>query len=477
MKLLSPRDTCALLRALWQYSRSTQVTRAQLEAKQRRKFRKLVGFVRARSPYYRSVIDEHGIDPDSCSPADFPPLTKNEVIEHFDRIVTDPRITRDRIKEFLSRSVDPLELFEGEFHVLHTSGTSGTMAYFVFSPDAWIKGSSQIVRMAPLRLRQRIAFVAATRGHFAGVSLMLIGNHGANKLFYDVRTYDVNMPLSQIIDALNEFQPHTLSGYAAVLKALAAAQTQGRLRIRPTMIGNGGEPLASDLKCHLERVFGVPVANAYASSEHLYMGLTLPGSRGMSLLEDDLIFELHDDHTCVTNLFNYTMPLIRYRMDDVLVPDLDGPAHHPFTRIREVIGRHEDALVFTNRHGEQDFIHPIVIVEFIVRGLHSWQIVLLDQTSFIFRARFEPDRSHLDKQAIRRQIRENMSAILVEKEMDNVRFEIEEVESLPTDPVSGKFRLVVRRPPSGARSSLPELAGPPDAVELPVAEDHLAGSL
>src|SRR5271169_4947638 len=124
MKLLSPRDTCALLRALWQYSRSTRVTRAQLEAKQRRKFRKLVGFVRARSPYYRSVIDEHGIDPDTCSPADFPPLTKNEVIEHFDRIVTDRRISRDRIVEFLSGSVDPLALFEGRFHVLHTSGTS-----------------------------------------------------------------------------------------------------------------------------------------------------------------------------------------------------------------------------------------------------------------------------------------------------------------------------------------------------------------
>src|ERR1700733_15315646 len=382
MKLLSPRDTCALLRALWQYSRSTRVTRAQLEAKQRRKFRRLVNFVRARSPYYRSVIDQHGIEPDTCGPADFPQLTKNEVIEHFDPIATPPRITRNRIKEFLSRSVDPLELFEGEFHVLHTSGTSGTMAYFVFSPDAWIKGSSQIVRMAPL----------------------------------------------QIIDALNEFQPHLLSGYAAVLKALAAAQTQGQLRIRPTMIGNGGEPLSSELKCHLERVFGVPVANAYASSEHLYMGLTLPGSRGMSLLEDDLIFELQDDHTCVTNLFNYTMPLIRYRMDDVLVPDLDGPAHHPFTRIREVIGRHEDALAFTNRHGLEDFIHPIVIVEFIVRGLHSWQIVLLDKTSFIFRATFEPDRSHLEKQAIRRQIREKMTAILVEKEMDNVCFEIEEVE-------------------------------------------------
>jgi hypothetical protein len=61
--------------------------------------------------------------------------------------------------------------------------------------------------------------------------------------------------------------------------------------------------------------------------------------------------------------------------------------------------------------------------------------------------------------------------------MDNVRFEIEEVETLPIDPVSGKFRLVVRRPRSGARPPLPERVGPPDAAEAPVADDHLASSL
>ena len=52
-----------------------------------------------------------------------------------------------------------------------------------------------------------------------------------------------------------------------------------------------------------------------------------------------------------------------------------------------------------------------------------------------------------------------MSAILLEKQMDNVRFEIEEVETLPIDLVSGKFRLVVRKPPVGARLPLPERAG------------------
>ncbi len=465
MGLPRPRETYALLSALWQHSRNARLSRSRLEADQQRKFRKLVAFARERSPYYRAIIEDRGIDPRTCSPADFPVLTKNEVIKHFDRIVTDPRLSRDRIAEFLSRSVDPSELFEGEFHVLHTSGTSGTVGYFVFSHDAWIRGSSQVVRMLPVRYRQRIAFVAATRGHFAGASLMLTGNYGTNRLFFDVRTYDVNMPMPQIIDALNKFQPQTLSGYAAVLKMLATAQAQGQLRIKPAMIGNGGEPLSPELKRYLEEVFGVPVSNAYASSEHLYMGLTLPGSRGMHLLEDDLIFELYHDHTCVTNLFNFAMPLIRYRMDDVLVPDFERPDRLPFRRIQEVIGRNEDALVFTNRHGTQDFIHPIVIVELVVRGMRSWQILLLDETSFVFRVLFEPGRSHEEKQTTRRHIHEKMSAILAEKSMDNVRFEIEEAETLAINPVSGKFQLVVRKEPNGARIPFSGCDGLPAPAE------------
>ena len=264
-----------------------------------------MSFAQDRLPVLSGHHCDEGIDPSNCVPADFPVLTKQDVIEHFDEIVTDRRITRARIAEFLARSTDPEELFEGRFHVLHTSGTSGTVGYFVFSDEAWIKGASHAVRVAPLRWRRRTAFVAATRGHFAGASLMVTAIEGSNKLFFDVRTFDVGRPMPGIVAELNEFQPHALSGYGAVLKVLAEAQERGELRIKPTSVGNGGEPLLPDVRTLLERVFkGAPVSNAYASSEHLYMGLTLPGSDGMHLMEDDLMFELHEDHSCVTNLFN-----------------------------------------------------------------------------------------------------------------------------------------------------------------------------
>ncbi len=420
------------------------MSRVQLEAAQLAKFRRLASFARRHSPYYRTIIEERRIDPRTCVPTDFPILTKADVIAHCDDIFTDRALKRERILDFLARSSDPEELFEGRYHVLHTSGTSGTMGISVFSHEAWIKGCSHVVRAAPLRLRRRVALIAATRGHFAGVSLMLAGNEGTNRLFYEVRTFDVGQPMPRIVEALNRFQPHAISGYATVLKMLGEAQERGELRIAPSHIGNGGEHLFPAVKSFLERVFGAPVMNGYASSEHLYMAMTLPGVDGMHLLEDDLIFELAADHTCVTNLFNEVMPLIRYRMDDVLIPETRGCSRYPFARVSEVVGRREDALVFTNEHGAEDFIHPIVIVELVVQGLNAWQIVLENATSFRFRARFDAGLTRAGRDRTRESICHKLSAILAEKEMSNVSFEIEEVESLPIDPRTGKFRLVTR---------------------------------
>jgi phenylacetate-CoA ligase len=444
MKLLSPKESYLWLRTLWDHRRALGWSRAKLEAAQLKKFRKLVAFAQEKSPYYRNLITRLEIDVKTCLPTDFPVLTKKEVMEHFDEIVTDPAVTRQKIADFLAESSDPEELFEGRLHVLHTSGTSGTVGYFVFSHEAWIKGCCHVIRVSPLRWRHRTAFVAATRGHFAGASLMLTGNHGTNNLFFDVRTFDVGQPMPQIIEELNAFQPHSLSGYAAVLKVLAEAQEKGDLRISPHNLGNGGEPLLPAVKAYLERVFKVPVMNAYASSEHLYMGMTLPGCEGMQLMEDDLIFELGTDHTCVTNLFNEVMPLIRYRMDDVLLPDDQQQGNHPFRNVKEVVGRFEDALIFSNEMGQDDFIHPIVIVELMIPGLNAWQIVLENKTSFRFRARFNAGLSPQEIQDTRQRIHTKVSSLLAEKSMTNVRFEIEQVEVMKVDPVSGKFRLVVR---------------------------------
>jgi hypothetical protein len=105
-----------------------------------------------------------------------------------------------------------------------------------------------------------------------------------------------------------------------------------------------------------------------------------------------------------------------------------------------------------------------VIVELIVKGLNAWQVVLRDNTSFIFRARYDAGLGPPEREETRGRIRERLGALLAEKQMSNVRFEIEDVESLAADPHSGKFRLVVREP---ANASACAAIGSPSAAQAP----------
>src|SRR5277367_3455715 len=104
--------------------------RAELEARKHRKFQLLVRHANANSPYYANLIRERGIDLETCRPSDFPVLTKTLLMANFDDIVTDRRITKKVVAEFLTRSSDPKELLFGETTVMHTSGTSGEVGYF-----------------------------------------------------------------------------------------------------------------------------------------------------------------------------------------------------------------------------------------------------------------------------------------------------------------------------------------------------------
>src|SRR5688572_16990873 len=114
-----------LVRTRLEHIRNQRRSRAEIEQRQLAKLRRLVQYAVARSPYYRDVVARHRIDVERCRLQDFPELTKAELIEHFDSIVTDPTITRAEIEAFLKRSHDPSEQFRGRYYVVYTSGTSG----------------------------------------------------------------------------------------------------------------------------------------------------------------------------------------------------------------------------------------------------------------------------------------------------------------------------------------------------------------
>lgn len=423
-----------------------RLTREQLERKNLRKFRRLASYVQQRSPYYARVMDDAGIDPQTCRPEDFPELTKSEVMKHFDTIVTDPAITKDRASEFLAHSKDPMDLYENRYYVLHTSGSSGEIGIFVYSPKDIARGLAQGPMPPFVGLRKcRLAFFGATHGHFAGVSFISSFGKSVLKFLFDISLCEINSPLSHVIGKLNTFQPDALSGYATGLKILAEKQMIGELSINPKMVISSGEPLNRDQRRVIESAFHVPLINNYMCTEQIYVGMSTPDSNGMYLLENELIFECHEDHTCITNLFNKTMPLIRYRMEDVLKPIKDENPLCPFIKIHEVVGRNESIPYFINRHGEEDFISPHIINEFYVKNLRRFQLQVASREHFNFKVIAADNLMEMDRQTMLSEIQKKLQQILAEKDMENVSFEITEVDDLPVDPKTGKFKLILNQ--------------------------------
>ncbi len=395
--------------------RNELLSRAQLEARQTRKFHRLAAHVSRHSPYYAQIIKERGIDPASCKPDDFPVLTKSALLANFDRIATDRRISTQAIADFLGRSTDPNELFLDEYQVVHTSGSSGEVGYFVFSQAHWGRAIAQGARLKappPPFKRKRVAFFGAAGGHFGGVSVASTGCRGLNKYLFDIAIYEINSPLPRIIEQLNAFQPEVLVGYTAALKILADKQREGVLRIAPETIDATGEPVSEADKAQLKQAFGSAVYNMYACTEHLVMGIGKPGESNMVLYDDDLIFELHDDHTLVTNLLNTTLPLIRYRMSDVLRPLPNQPGGSPYREIESLVGRVEFVPAFVNREGREDFISPHTINEIFVPGVSRFQMQLLDKTSFRFMICLNAALSPQDQAAAVAGMEQKLAAIL-----------------------------------------------------------------
>lgn len=430
------------------------MTRAQLEEMKLTKFRRLARYAATKAPYYSQVVSEHRIDLERCTPQDFPPLTKAVLMANFDGIVTDRRLTRQGIAEFLTRSHDPNDRFLNEFRVLHTSGTSGEVGYFVYSREDWARGTALALRPRgnrprPKRARRfrrlRLAYYGAVGGHFAGVTLISSATRGLARLLVNAKLYEVNSPLPVTVAALNTFQPDILAGYTGALMLLAEKQRAGTLRIAPISVGTAGESMSTTDRRILEDAFGCPANNGYGSSEHLMMGVALPGGASMLLLDDDLIYEPCEDHTLVTNLFNYTLPLIRYRMADILRPvSRPTDSSSPYLEIESLVGRSEMMPRFVNEDGADDFVSPHTINEIFVPGVVRFQMRLIDKTAFRFAVCLDVALSEAACEEAVRSVEARLREILRQKRMGNVRFTVEVVDDIPLNPQTRKFRLIVK---------------------------------
>jgi phenylacetate-CoA ligase len=220
----------------------------RLAAHRTRRLRELVRIATERSPWYRKRLSGVDIDRlDKSTLAELPVLTKAELMEHFDDIVTDSRLSLAGLEAHLS-TVETGAYLLGRYTALTSGGSSGQRGVFVYDWDAWAVFWLTCYRTL-LRARNSYPDLAVRPAVMASVTAAHFSHATAAmaRTFSNPRMTTVRLPVTlrteEIVAGLNDVQPDFMTVYPSVLHALAHEAAAGRLRIGPRRILAGAEPL------------------------------------------------------------------------------------------------------------------------------------------------------------------------------------------------------------------------------------------
>jgi phenylacetate-coenzyme A ligase PaaK-like adenylate-forming protein len=362
----------------------------RLSEERTQRLRELVATAKEHSPWHRerlADVDEQALDEGTLS--GLPTMDKAQLMENFDEIVTDRRVTLAAANEHIAGLHDDA-YFLGDLHAVASGGSSGLRGVFVWDWDGWAA-----VRLVALRQQVADRLADPELATTPPVIMVVAANHAAHFTTASAETFasdavpvhriPIGLPLPAIVDALNEADGDSLATYPSMLSALVGEARAGRLKIRPSRIMTMAEPLFDDVREAAEGTWEAPVANMWGTSEAGIVGIGCFAEHGMHLADDQVIVEPVDEHgrpvpagvpshkVLVTGLANMLQPLIRYEITDQVVM-LDEPCScgSAFRRVADIEGRLDDDFVYGN--GLR--IHPHVFRSVFVRepALTEYQV-------------------------------------------------------------------------------------------------------
>lgn len=468
-----------ILRLKNELIRNQKLPHEGLKNLQDQKFRDVLKYAMAHSPFYREFYK--GIDPETCLLQDLPILTKRLMMDNYDRLVTDPRLNLKELEEFLSDRANAGLLFKDDFMVLNSSGTSGDMGTMVYHwkefdyayASAIARGNSFPTDLLSLfnylvRERLRVANIMMINGHAASFVTCYHISMDPDNLMVENRFFSVFKPIEELCDELNKFQPHILQAYSTAIIQLAYEQLSGRLKLRfdnpRSIIVSVSEPLSKKTRELSKEAFGIDIIDTYGACESIIMGRECEMHRGMHINSDLVILEVVDENyqpvppgttgnkILVTNLYTYAQPIIRYELQDRVCMEPEScTCGSTLPLIRSVEGRTDEIVWISKPGGGYEPIHPYIFFVPTLNnpGIKEYQAEQIERDKVIFRIVPVEPGSMTDDDVTR----------MVEKSLEEeglggrMKIEGKAVDSIQRDPVSGKILQVISRvgPPEGVR--------------------------
>jgi phenylacetate-CoA ligase len=350
---------------------------AALEARQMRALGALLCHVLARVPYYAEKVP--GLTPEGAAsaPGDslavFPPLEKRDLILHADSLTCE--MDRGSYWNLTGGSTGEPVRFRQDA-VYQTHALAATMLFYEW---AGVPRGGRHIKLwgAPRDLGS---------GHVARRRRL------ADWLFNRVTLDAFDMSertMRRYAETIASSRPACLEGYVDALYELAVrVERLGLSMNAPGAIVSSAGTLLPHMRERIESAFSAEVFDRYGTREVGGVAAECDRHEGLHIFGETTIIEVVDEdgravregeegEILVTNLHNYTMPLIRYRIGDRAVRGADRcSCGRPYPLLERVVGRSESCV--HRRDGgvvlPEFFIH-VIGVEYNDGSIGKFQVV------------------------------------------------------------------------------------------------------
>lgn len=353
-------------------------TREKLEKYQEKMLLKQMKHIKANSEYFKDIKAD--------SIEDFkklPLMDKKVMMDNFNKLNC-VGIDRDKALEIAINGEKSRNFDEklNNISVGLSSGTSGARGLFVISDDEralWAGGV--LAKFLPKGniLGHKIAFfLRADNNLYETIDSKAI----------KFRYFDIMKDMNENMETLNEYQPTIIVAPPSVLLLLAEAHEKKKINVNPVKIISVAEVLTNEDEKYFKKVFKLKIIHqAYQCTEG-FLGYVC--ECGNFHINEDVIYvekEYIDKERFVpiiTDFLRKSQPIIRYRLNDILVEDKKKcPCGSWAMVIKKIEGREDDIFIFKGIKQKEVAVFPDFISRCVIyaQGIKNYKVVEEDKNN------------------------------------------------------------------------------------------------
>lgn len=325
-------------------------TREKLIQYQNKKIKERLAFVTAHSDFYKEY--------EGKSLTEFPVIDKKIMMDNFNRMNT-VGIDKEEALEFAIGSERTRE-FSPKLHNITVGLSSGTS----YSRGIFLVGNAEKDKWAGYVLAKFLPkgiLAKCNIAFFMRANSNLYESLGSNNIKFEF--FDIYEDIDKNLEKLQQFQADMVVAQPSVLLMIANAMEKNTLSIAPARVISIAEVLEKEDEAYLKSVFGLDVIHqVYQCTEGC---LATTCKCGTLHLNEDIVHiekEYLDDKRFVpiiTDMERISQPIIRYRLNDVLVEKKEKcPCGSVFTALEKIEGREDDVFRFDNENGDSVSVFP-----------------------------------------------------------------------------------------------------------------------